>query len=429
MTVDLVIRGRAVVGRAVVKACIVVDNGVIKCVKGPAHNVAADKVIDFLGNDSIVVMPGIVDLHVHLRDLRQSYKEDYRSGTSAAAAGGVTTVADMPNTDPETCSEGVLLEKVRRALSDAVVNVCFYLGNPRKLDTELVRRRHLGVVGVKLYPRDYRVVDDELLSKLSLLAQQTLVVAHAEDPKIVEECEAIVRDPRKHHMARPKRAEVTAAYYLSAMLYTLGARAHLTHASTSETVHAAKAFGLTVDTCPHYLLLTSKHCERVGPLLKVNPPLRDPWTVAKLRQLASTVIDCFSSDHAPHALCEKESDEPPPGIPGVQYALPALITLAREGYLTLVDICEKYSRIPALILGLYRKGCIAEGFDADITVVDLREEPWDTVFSKAGYNPYKVAGVKLRGRVLYTVVGGVLVFEKGVVISRFCAVCRSGASL
>ncbi len=364
--------------------------------------------------DEWLVLPGIIDIHVHLRGLRLSYKEDELSGTLAAAAGGVTLVADMPNTQPRldnTESIGLKLSALRR---NSVVDYVVYAGVPRT-PGEAERIASSGLVaGFKVYPED--LVEQGALEEVLYAAwrRNLLVVLHSEHPDMVKEgCK-----PGRRWECRPTTAEIEALRLISSVA-PRGLRLHVTHASTPNLVLEAKSRGFTVDVTPHHILLDSRDEEKHGCIAKVNPPLRPPEQRERLIQLLiSGDVDAVATDHAPHTVEEKMGsfDECPPGIPGVEHYTRLLLTLVSKGVMDLRDFIKLTSTGPARVLGIHGYGCVEPGCIASYTAVDLRREGrisgYET-FSKAKLTPYE--GMLYRGEPVATIVRGRLVYREGCV--------------
>ncbi len=367
--------------------------------------------------DDYVALPGFVDIHVHLRGLRLSEKEDELSGTLAAAAGGVTLVVDMPNTLPRIDNVEALSEKLSALRRNAVVDYGVYAGVPRD-PREAERLASTGrIAGFKVYPEDLR--DTGLVEAVLMEAWRRglPVVVHAEHPDMVREgCR-----PGQRWRCRPVSAELEAIRLVSA-LAPRGARIHVTHASSPQLVAEAKRLGYTVDATPHHLLLSSEDEAEKGCVAKVNPPLRPPEARDRLLQLlASGEIDAIATDHAPHRVEEKLGgfDDCPPGIPSIEHYARLMLTLVARGVITLGDLVRLCSLNPARVIGLGLYGCIEPGCIASYTVVDLRREGRIVGyegFSKAKLTPFE--GWQYRGEPVATIVRGRLVYHEGCICAR-----------
>ncbi|RLG76208.1 MAG: hypothetical protein DRO23_01635 [Thermoprotei archaeon] len=409
--VATVIIGKAFIeGRIVDNVTIEInDLGIItKISKGTFKGRSKEETFNFLKN-GLLILPGAIDIHTHMRDFKESYKEDFYSGTSAAAAGGVTIVADMPNTKPKTNTLPVLEMRDKVASEKSVVDYALYYGVPN------VKREVMGferkAIGVKVYPENLfhncREVFEELMKYVS--SKNILTVFHAENPYLFKNDE------------RPLDAEISGAVKVLELHKKYRIKAHITHVTTSYIVELVKHKGnITIDTCPHYLLL-NKEFYLKNKYFRVNPPLRSKVVQENLlKTLSLGKIDAITTDHAPHSSDEKFSEKHKPGFPGLETALPLLLTLTVKNIIGLKDVVKLYSSNPARILELHRYvGKIREDVFANLVVVDLSEEYTvnsKTFFSKAKHSPFN--GWKVRGKVKATFVRGKPVFIDGEIVSK-----------
>ena len=413
MRVDLLIEGKAYVGGRIVEAAIGIDGGVIVSVSNPAHAPEAEE--KHVLKPGELALPGMVDMHVHLRDFNQSYKEDWYTGTLSALRGGVTLIADMPNNDPYIDGIDRLKEKLHIAESKSLVDFMLYCGAPRRSSyIEEIRRI---ACGFKIYPEDY-----EMLPSFVNSLNGDLLVIHPEDLKTIkEEREKVGESPclDDHSRIRPKLAELKAIEKVLKIVEDKPIKLHFTHLTTRESILrmiSAKLDGkrVTCDATLHHALLTSEDVKRLGGIAKVNPPLRGVEDAeAVLSAIRSRCVDAVVSDHAPHLLEEKlreAYDEVPPGFPGLEIYLLILLTLVLKGDLPLSSI-NLYSRRPAEILGA-RKGSISPGLDGDVVVVELNtDERIDAsrFASKAKYSPFNGWTVKASVRRVF--IRGVLALD------------------
>jgi len=432
--VDLLIHGGTIVtANGTMKASILVDNGKITKVSGQ-DRFEADERIDATG---LHIIPGLIDTHVHFRDPGMTQKEDFLSGTRSAAKGGVTTIFDMPTTQPVVTSRQRFIDKLKIVGPKAVVDFALYGGVGVDNLSELKGLAEAGAVAFKTYmvaPPSQRVNEyagtfvTDAASLYRVMEQVKMVgrilCIHAEDDNTVrfftERLQVQGRhDALAHSDSRPPLTEALAVSQALMISEVLQVRIHLLHISTSAAValmHRWKKNSVaTAETCPHYLLLTREALKEHGPNAKFNPPPRDrPDNEALWRGLADGTIDMIASDHAPHSVQEKEEGrydiwKAPPGTPGVESRLPLLLTEMQRKRLTLEDIVRFCSTQPARIFGIYpRKGEIAEGSDADLALVDLRRE-WtltcDELETKAK-ETFLFEGRKVRGKCVATILHG-----------------------
>ena len=398
--------------------CIVVERDSVVSVEGGSRG--AGEVYDYRGLGSVAV-PGIVDLHVHLRGLLQSYKEDEESGTKAAARGGVAVVADMPNTTPFLNTWRAVREKLEALEEGAVVDYALYSGVPDNY-RELERILELPIAGFKIYPKDY---GGSILCKLFSEASRRglLVVVHPEDPYMSR-----VEAGWSREVYQNCSSELSAVDYMLSLYYSCGKpRIHFTHLSCPTVFERVlrKALAgekVSCDTTPHHLLASMKTSKPFSWYCyeKVNPPLRSQlksWTLfQKIVEAVLSSAPCsIASDHAPHADWEKR-EHPflcPPGIASLEYWPGAVARIAER---RLVDIIiAATSTNPARTLGLKKLGEIKPGSTASITVFGPPGRSLYTPkYSRARHAYYSMLeGLEtlltlVRGRPVYTAGEGVL---------------------
>lgn len=440
---DLIIKNSKILhGGQTLEVDICVNDGRIAKISSESVRPSGATIVDANG---MLVLPGLVDPHVHFRDPGLTQKEDFVSGTKGAAAGGVTTVFDMPTTQPVVTGAPEFEEKLKIVKDKAVTNFALFgAAGPTNLDN-LEGLAKAGVIGFKTYmvspPRDrikeyagsYVTSTGDLYRVMSAIKKTGLVHAiHAESDSTIgcltEELHSEGRkDPMAHYDSRPNFTEAEAVYDSILLSEALCTKIHLVHVSTSEAVRllaGAKARGADVsgETCPHYLCFSKEILNERGPYAKYNPPARNKEDLAALLgALNSDTIGIVSTDHAPHTREEKEEGredifKAPPGTPGVETRLAILLKMVHEGRLRLEDIPKLGSEAAAKRFGLYpRKGTISEGSDADITIVDFNEEwvikaadlqtkAWETVLFD---------GMRVFGKVKYTIVNGRVAYEEG----------------
>ncbi|HXC92588.1 MAG TPA: dihydroorotase, partial [Geobacteraceae bacterium] len=378
------------------------------------------EVVDAAGK---CVVPGLIDMHVHLRDPGLEYKEDIVSGTRAAAAGGFTSVCCMPNTKPVIDNKAIASYIVNKAKSEGFCNV-FPVGtitygmNGERM-SEMGELREAGCVAVS---DDGKPVANAELMRRSLeyaRGMGIMVISHAEDLSLVGEgtMNEGFTSTEIGLKGIPRVAEdIATARDVMLAEYT-GSPVHIAHVSTKDSVRIireAKARGVkvTCETAPHYFTLTDDAVRGYNTNAKMNPPLREADDVAAVKEgLKDGTIDCIATDHAPHHLDEKdvEFNEAMNGIIGLETSLPLSLALVNEGVLSLKQLVEKMSCNPSNILGIGR-GALKVGAIADITVFDANAE-WvveaDKLFSKSKNSPF--LGWKVKGAAVATIVDGKLI--------------------
>jgi dihydroorotase (multifunctional complex type) len=374
------------------------------------------------------LLPGFLDDHVHLREPGLEHKEGYVTGTRAAAAGGITTLLEIQNNPPLMSSRAAVEAKLAQVRPESVVHIGVY--------ASLVEQalEHVGAMsdlvhGYKLFlgpsTGGLDVRGEERLAALFAAVAPTghWLFVHAEDGDL------IAAGLAKHgpdgaaafHLARPSVAEIKAVETAVRLAKQEGTRLHVFHVSTAgavERIAAARAQGqpVTAGTCPHYLYFTHADTARLGTLLKVNPSIKTAADRDRLIEgLRDGTIDCLSSDHAPHTAEEKARPFPqaPSGIPCLDIYMPLCLTLARRGLLPLETVIARAAETPAQLHGYERKGRIAEGYDADLVLVD--PEQGRTVrgaehHSKAKQTPYE--GMQLWGWPQLTLVAGEVAHQR-----------------
>ena len=391
-----------------------------------------------LNMNSCLVLPGLIDSHVHLRDQQLAYREDFTTGTAAAAAGGVTTVIDMPNNQPVTMSSEALRERMQLAEKRILVNVAFNSAFPNR--TEEIRRIvREGAVGFKLYLLQQiggiNIDDDNALQDaFSAVAKTKVPIAvHAEDKATLEKAEKSMRNSERNDAealleAHPASAEVKAIQRVTRLTKNSGAHVHICHVSSAVglgTVLKAKKVGLniTCEVTPHHLLLTSQHVKKQGNIALMLPPLRAKTdTEALWKALKKGLIDTVASDHAPHSIEEKSAQsiwDVKPGIAGLETMLPLMLNEVNRGRLSVNELVRLMSEKPAEIFHLRDRGSLNEGCMADIVVVDInREHKIDPsrFHSKAKFSPFD--SWKVRGKPVETFVNGQLVMSEGEIVAK-----------
>ncbi len=400
----MIIRGRAYVKDEVREVSIAVEDGYIKNIRSTSFY-TDDEVYDF-SRPGLLILPGMVDIHVHLRDFDYGYKEDFYSGSSAAAAGGVSVVVDMPNTRPRVDRLHMLWYRDCVASMNTVVDYGLYYGVPHVLD-ELEGYEETAI-GMKFFPEDmekpYELLDVVFRYNAS---KDILTIFHPEDPVFLKKG------------VRPPEAEVKAAVDIAKITMEYGLKTHLTHISTVESLETARRIyrGFTADTCPHYLLLSSD--DYTSSYYRVYPPLRSSdMRLQLLKHFTTGDIEMLSTDHAPHDIDEKLCESPWGGFPGLETALPLLLTLFKKDVISLGRIVEAYSMNPARLIGFDNLlGSIEVGKLANLTIVDIdssyKIDP-SKFFSKARHSPFE--GWTVYGRVVATFVRGKPVYMDGEII-------------
>jgi dihydroorotase len=422
-TYDLILKGGTLVNQdgAGVRDLGIRD-GRIAAIGVPA-GASAGETIDCRG---LHVLPGVIDSHVHFREPGLTHKEDLESGSLSAVMGGVTAVFEMPNTDPLTVSAQAVADKVKRGHHRMHCDFAFYVGATRENTADLGALEMLpGVCAVKVFMGSSTgslLIEDDDGVRAVLKAIRRRAAFHSEDEYRLRERMnlRVENDPRSHPVWRDATAAMMGTQRLVALARETGKRVHVLHVTTKE--EAAFLAGhkdvATAEATPAHLTLAAPDCyERLGTLAQLNPPVRDRSHRDGIWQgIAQGVIDSIGSDHSPHTREEKAHRYPasPSGMTGVQTLVPIMLDHVNAGRLSLLRLVDLTSAGPARLFGIAAKGRIAAGYDADLTVVDLKRRETITdawTASRAGWTPYD--GVSVTGWPVGTFVRGRKVMWEG----------------
>jgi dihydroorotase len=411
--------------RRTIRGSILIERGRIQRI---ARKISAPADEEILAQ-GLVALPGLVDAHVHLRDMKLAYKEDFTSGTSAAAAGGFTTVLDMPNTMPPTDSGQRLLEKARIASRNILVNTGFHVAAVGDRATVKTMKR-AGAFSMKLYlPKPIHPLDAgndlTIVEVLKAAKEASLpVTVHAEDAAQIEPTGEI-RTFKELVGSRSGKAETGAVSRIMRLQKRIGCRIHFCHVTLPSSVSEignSSSGGLSSEVTPHHTLLSEDSVEKLRWKAWMVPPLRPRQVRNRLfREMAAGNATIIATDHAPHTIKEKRGPprKSPPGIPGLETAMPLMLTMVNRGKLSLGRLISLLSTNPANLFGLSSKGKLREGADGDVILLDLKMkgkiDP-NKFFSKAHYSPFE--GWKTQGAVHTTIVNGSLVYSDGEIIAK-----------
>jgi dihydroorotase len=430
-TVDLVINGGTIVSPdSEYRASIAVKDGLIHAIGAPESMPKAKQMLDVTG---LHILPGAIDVHVHFRDPGYPHKEDFASGTAAAAFGGVTTIFDMPNTLPTVNNAESLAAKHKIAGEKAYVDYGLYAVLGEDSIEHVPALVEGGVIGFKLYMGNTfgRIPSPStgtMLEAFEVVAPTGKRISlHAETNSIMERRESRLRaagrtEPIAHLASRPAVVAVEAVARAAILAEWTGARIHVLHISSAAELRPlaeAKARGveITGETCPHYLLLSETDYEKFGGIIRVNPPVREaPNRQPLWNALMDGTIDIIATDHAPHTPEEKTRNDiwtVDCGFPGVETQMPLMLTEVNNGRATLQDYVRWSAEAPAKLWGLYpRKGTLTVGSDADIAIVDLKRT-WTiddaAIQSRSKISPWQ--GRQVTGLPIHTIVRGRFVMK------------------
>jgi dihydroorotase len=422
---DLVVEGNAYLDGEIKKCCVGIEAGKIVAIK---KLLKAEQHLDF--GDKLILPAGI-DIHVHFREPGFTNKEDFYTGTMAAAFGGIGCVFDMPNTNPPTVSKSSVLEKIDIAEKKAFIDFGIYSSITPKTDIQSTAETcsgfkiYLGsTTGKLLFSSDISL--DSVLSELSQTGRVTAF--HAETESIIQSRArelAPINDLHTHMLSRPSTAELDAITRVIKSIELSqrsqkppGIQVHICHVTSAEGVSLLRSIlkdqnNITSEVTPHHLLLNES--SDLGTLGKVNPPLRTPTDQAALWEgLRDGTIRVIASDHAPHTIDEKNQEfaQAPAGIPGVETMLPMMLSQHKHHKIPLERLVSAISVTPSSIFNL-PKGRLAEGLDGDLIVVDFYKEEViaeKNLHSKCGWSPYNDISAIFP---MLTVVRGEIIIKDG----------------
>lgn len=409
---DLVIENCKIIGKNG-EYNVGIDDG--KITEITRENLKADNTIDIKSNH---LLPGFIDPHVHFRDPGLTQKEDFKSGSEAAAHGGFTTVIDMPNTLPKTNTYKALKEKMKIAKSKSLINVYLQAGH-NSLE-EMRKMMGLNPISFKVF-MDLETDEslEDIFKNLGILRCETsysgLIATHCEKRSIVQRESERLKDsnePIDYSYGRPYTSEDESVKQAIELASKNNLRLHICHLSSKNALNIARKNNISYEFTPHHLLLDNSAFTKYATLVKTNPPLRPKGECVKISDIDENSI--IGTDHAPHTLEEKQKGvfTSSPGIPALETVVSLLLTQVNKGNLSLDLIPKIFSENAAKVFNLNTKGEIALGKDADFTVIDLkREGKFDisTFKTKAEYSPFD--GWEYKGAPVMTIVGGKVVYD------------------
>ncbi|MBN2143320.1 MAG: dihydroorotase [Candidatus Aureabacteria bacterium] len=386
--------------------------------------------VETIDAKGLMLIPGVIDTHVHFRQPGMEWKEDIKSGSSAAAAGGVTTVFDMPNTIPPTVDESSLTAKRKAFSEQSLVNYGIFIGAASSNMDFLNTAEN--VPGIKVFmgssTGSLLLSDEKELEKVFACGSR-LIAAHAEDEALLllnKEKYRSANQASFHPLIRSPETALTATVKAVQFSQKYQRRLHLLHLSTQEEVEYLSGIyhkkHITAEVTPHHLVLSSPECyEQLNTFAQTNPPVREKrhsqalWTALK-----KGVIHTIASDHAPHLVSEKEKGYglAPSGVPGVETSLPLMLNQVNKGQCSVHEIVKWMCENPALMFRLKNKGFIKKGFDADLVLVDMKKRKKvqnGRLFTKPNWSPYD--GWTVQGWPVITFVNGQIAFREGEIMT------------
>ena len=398
----------------------------------------ADIIIDAAGK---TLLPGMIDCHVHFRDPGPTHKGDMASESAAAVAGGVTSVMEMPNTNPNTLTNAILEDKFSIADGKMITNYSFYLGTALNNLDEIKAVDHTTVCGVKVYMGSStgNMLVDRIQTLEDLFRECPInLAAHCEDSGITSKNEKAFREKYGLEIpfsAHPIIRSTEACYESSKMAIGLakkyGTQFHIMHISTADELDlfdpkddggnftSPWAKKITSEACVHHLFFDDSAYEIKGALVKCNPAIKTAADRDALQNaLATGKLDTIGTDHAPHTFEEKQHpySKAPSGIPVIQSTLPSVLEHVHNGHISLEKVAEKIAHNPARIFNVAERGFIREGYWADLVLVDLNQPNTvskDNILYKCGWSPFE--GTTFRSSVDTTIVSGQIAYQNDTV--------------
>ena len=407
---------------------IVIENEVIAEVlkAGETPTAPCDETIDAQG---MYLIPGVIDDHVHFRDPGLTHKADMTSESKAAAAGGVTSYMDMPNTNPQTTTLEALEDKFKDAANKSIVNYSFYFGATNNNADDLAKLDKTQVCGVKLFMGSStgNMLVDQMETLKNIFANAGMLIAtHCEDQHIISANTAIYKekygddpDVKYHPAIRNEEACYESSALAVKMAKETGARLHIMHISTAKELtllenKPIEEKNITAEACVSHLFFCDKNYERFGARIKCNPAIKSEADRDALRQaLTENLIDVIGTDHAPHLLSEKQGGalKAVSGMPTLQFSLNSVMELVHEGLLSMEQLVQKMCHAPATLYQIEKRGFIRPGYQADIVLLNPQKEwtvPNECILSKCGWSPME--GQTFHSKVEKTFVNGHLVY-------------------
>ena len=421
----LVQNAMMVLPNRIVEGDLRVSNGLIKTVApfGGLQPEIGELVIDGTG---LHLLPGVIDPHVHFRDPGNPEKEDLESGSRAAAAGGITSFLDMPNTSPNATNRLALEEKIAVASKKAVTHHGFFIGATTNNVSDLQSVQGMdGICGIKIFMGSSTgnlLVHEQKHLENIFANTGGIIATHAEDEIRLQSRIAEFKhrtDIAAHAECRDIECALIATKRATALAKDHSHRLHIVHLTSgkeADWLSSKKGDLITTEVCTQHLTFDQDDVEKLGVRALMNPPIRYTEDKEKLwSRLKDGTIDCIVTDHAPHTLEAKSVGFPkaPAGMPGVETSLPRMLTHAKEGKCSISDIVRWMCAGPAKVYQIKNKGSLIEGFDGDLTLVDLENhriiQDSDT-WTRVGWTPYD--GMELTGWPMYTIVDGNVVHKR-----------------
>ena len=379
----------------------------------------------------LMVLPGCIDTQVHFREPGSTDVEDLESGSKAAVLGGITSVFEMPNTNPPTSNKAEFKKKLDLAKDRMFCNYAFYFGATPQNMEDLKKVDTLeGCCGVKLFAGSSTgnlLVKDEKDIEKVISNSSKIVAIHSEDEDILNIRKKFIKkgDVSTHPVWRNEECAMSSTRRVVKIAERYKKKIHVLHITTKEEVEFLSRYkgNVTFEITPQHLTISAPDCyNKLGSLSQMNPPIRDQkHQVILWKAVKDGIVDTIGSDHAPHSIDNKKKEYPqsPSGMPGVQTLIPIMLNHINNNKLSLAQFVKLVCDNPCRIFGIKNKGKIKEGFDADLTVIDMNMKKViknDWIASKCGWTPFD--GFEVKGFPLGTIVNGKAIVWDGKIIEK-----------
>ena len=384
---------------------------------------------DTIDATGLIVLPGCMDTQTHFREPGSTDTEDLHSGSRAAIVGGITSVFEMPNTNPPTSTKKEFQRKLDLAKNRMYCNYAFYFGATADNANELADLKNLeGCCGIKLFAGSSTgnlLVADEKDIEVVFQNSSKVVAVHSEDETILSINKKLIKkgDVHSHPIWRSDECAISSTRRIVRIANRYNKKAHVLHISTKQEIDflAQHKGNITFEITPQHLTIYSPDCyDKLGTYAQMNPPIRDKSHYDRLwYAVKNNLNDTIGSDHAPHLKVNKDKEYPnsPSGMPGVQTLMPVMLNHINEGKLTLNQLINFVCENPVKIFGIRGKGFIKEGFDADFTIVDMNKKITiknKNIESKCGWSPFD--GVEFKGTPVSTIIAGKIKMNDGKIL-------------
>ena len=425
---DLILKnGKCFIDGQLKTTDIGISDGIIKNIS----NIQVSSSQKILDASNLIVLPGIIDTQVHFREPGSTDTEDLETGSKSAVLGGVTSVFEMPNTNPPTSSQAEFKRKLSLAANRMYCNYAFYFGATPDNIEDLKKLNNLeGCCGVKLFvgssTGNLLVKDEDDIEKV-ISNSSKIISIHSEDEDILNIRKRFIKkgDVRSHPIWRNEECAISSTRKVVKIAERNNKKIHILHVTTKEEVEFLSRYkgNVTFEITPQHLTLSSPECyEKLGTLAQMNPPIREKKHQDKLwKAIVDDIVDVIGSDHAPHKMTNKKKEYPqtPSGMPGVQTLVPIMLNHINNEKLTLDKFVKLVCEKPSKIFNIKNKGYIKEGFDADLTIVDMNmkktiQNEW--IASKCGWTPFD--GYEVKGFPVGTIVNGKTMVWEGKLIEK-----------